>query len=64
MNITIKEKNGDAQRINVECSPAEWLVMLTALRKLVTSGNANPADIRLARQMVSTNATFVEEGEE
>lgn len=63
MNITIKEKNGDAQRINIECSPAEWLVMLTALR-LVISGNANPTDIRLARQMVSTNATFVEEGEE
>lgn len=64
MNITIKKKNGDAQRINVECSPAEWLVMLTALRKLAIIGNDSPADIRLARQMVSTNATFVEEGEE
>lgn len=64
MNVTIKEKNGDAPQINIEYSPAERLVMLTALRELVASGNANPADIRLAMQMVKTNATLIEEGDE
>lgn len=54
MNLIVETVNDCAEKVKIECSPVEWLVINKAIRLLSENPDVSIDDMRRAKQLFST----------
>ena len=61
MKVTLHSSHGVAKSVTVDCSPAEYLVLISALRNMA---DIHPDNIKMAEQMLENGKACYEEEDE
>lgn len=60
MKLIVKEKDGCAEGVKIECTTTEYLVLNQAMKKYVDNGEINDIDRGIMKRMLEVEPIFEE----